>query len=188
MPTVMSHAVAAAALYTGFPKQAIPRKVMLLGIACSMAPDIDVIGPRFGLQPGDLLDHRGITHSIIFAAALASIAFVAVRSSLTPAAKRSLALIYLFLATVSHGLLDAMTDRTGLGIPFFWPLDSTRYFFPFTPIAMSPIGTHFFSERGLAVLLSEFQWVWIPSLVFAVAAISCRHIFRPRSLFDDYPA
>jgi inner membrane protein len=161
---------------------------MFLGIACSMAPDIDVISVRFGLHPGDSLDHRGITHSILFAAALAWVAFVAVRPSLTPPAKRGLALTYLFLATVSHGLLDAMTDRAGLGIPFFWPLDSTRYFFPFTPIAMSPIGTHFFSEHGLAVLLCEFKWVWIPSLVFAVVAIACRHIFRPRSRFDDNPA
>jgi inner membrane protein len=180
----MSHAIAAAALYTAFPRRAVPGTVMLLGVVCSMAPDIDVIGGRLGFQYGDLLAHRGISHSIMFAAALASVAFAATQSTLIPPAKRGLAFSYLFLAAVSHGLLDALTDRTGLGIPFFWPLSSTRYFFPFAPISMSPIGAHFFSQRGLAVLLSEFQWVWIPSAVFAMAALSFRHMFKARSPFE----
>jgi len=155
---------------------------MLLGIVCSMAPDIDVIGSRFGAHYGDLLGHRGFTHSITFAAVLATVAFLSVLPTLTRPINRSLAWTYLFLATASHGVLDAMTDSTGLGIPFFWPFDTTRYFFPFTPIAMSPIGTHFFSERGFLVLLSEVRWVWIPSLAFAVTAISLRHVLTTRSI------
>src|SRR5439155_17134978 len=109
---------------------------------------------------------------IIFAAILASVAFLTVVSTFTPPVNRSLVWTYLFVATASHGLLDALTDSSGLGIPFFWPFDSSRYFFPFTPIAMSPIGAaHFFSERGFSVLQSEFRWVWIPSLAFAMIAI-----------------
>jgi len=75
-------------------------------------------------------------------------------------------------------VLDAMTDG-GLGIAFFSPFHTARYFFPFTPIAVSPIGAHFFSERGLSVLLSEFRWVWFPSIVFAVLAVSARRILTP---------
>ena len=180
MPTIISHGVAAAALGTAFPRRTIPRWLIFVGIACSMAPDIDAFGLRSGIQYGDLLGHRGITHSVLFAAILASVVFLCVLFTLAPCASRSFVWIYLFLATVSHGLLDAATDNAGLGIPFFWPLDNTRYFFPLTPIAMSPIGTDFFSTHGFSVMLSEFQWVWIPSLIFAILAISVRWILTIR--------
>ena len=72
--------------------------------------------------------------------------------------------LYLFLATASHGFLDAMTDG-GLGVAFFSPFDNTRYFFTWTPIRVSPIGiSRFFSARGLAVVKSELLWVWVPAL------------------------
>jgi inner membrane protein len=64
---------------------------------------------------------------------------------------------------MSHGLLDAFTDG-GLGIAFFAPFDSTRYFFPWRPIAVSPIGiSEFFSLGGLRVLLIEGIWIGIPA-------------------------
>src|SRR2546423_1952113 len=181
MPTIMSHGVAAAALAAAFPNPAVSPRIILLGAACSMAPDVDVFGVRFGLQPGDLLDHRGITHSLVFAVAMACVAFVAALWIAPPPGKHFWAWMYLLIASASHGLLDAMTDRTGLGIPFFWPFDSTRYFFSFAPIAMSPIGTHFFSGRGLGVFLSEFRWIWIPSLLFAAVVLSCRRILIRKS-------
>jgi inner membrane protein len=146
---------------------------MLLGAACSMAPDIDVIGFRFGVHYGDLLGHRGLTHSIAFAAVFASLALLAARSGLRRPARRGLVWLYLFLATASHGLLDAFTDG-GLGVAFFSPFDTTRYFFPFTPIAVSPIGAGFISSGGLSVLLVELRWVWIPSIAFAAVAFSIR--------------
>jgi len=56
--------------------------------------------------------------------------------------------MYFFLATASHGLLDAMTDG-GLGVAFFVPFDKHRYFLPWTPIRVSPIGVgRFFTDRG----------------------------------------
>ncbi len=66
------------------------------------------------------------------------------------------------LFTLSHGLLDALTDG-GLGIAFFAPFNETRYFFPWRPIMVSPIGlSQFFSSWGLGVLLSELIWIGIP--------------------------
>ncbi len=47
--------------------------------------------------------------------------------------------LFLFVATISHGILDALTDG-GLGVAFFAPFVNTRYFFPWTPIKVSPIG------------------------------------------------
>ena len=187
MPTVVSHAVAAVALIAAFPTRAVPRRLALLGAACSMAPDIDVLGFRFGVHYADLLGHRGLSHSLCFAVAFASLAYLATLSSLAPPIRRGLVWLYLFLATASHGLLDAMTDG-GLGVAFFSPFDRTRYFFAFTPIAVSPLGAGFFSARGLSVLLSEFRWVWLPSLVFATLAFSVRKLLAQRSFPHDHPA
>lgn len=185
MPTVISHAVAAVALIAAFPEQAVPRRIMLLGVACSMAPDIDVIGFRFEIHYGDLLGHRGLSHSFAFAAVFASLALLTTK--LTPPARRGLVWLYLFLATTSHGLLDALTDG-GLGVALLSPFDTTRYFFPFTPIEVSPIGMRFFSASGLSVLLCELRWVWLPSIVFAAVAFSIRRFLTPRSFSNDKSA
>jgi inner membrane protein len=67
---------------------------------------------------------------------------------------------------MSHGLLDAMTDG-GLGVAFFAPFHNERFFFPWTPIRVSPIGAGFFSARGLTTLKSELLWVWLPCVVAA---------------------
>jgi inner membrane protein len=174
MPTVISHAVAAAALIAAVPARAVPRRLMMLGAACSMVPDLDVIGFRLGIGYGDLLGHRGLSHSLAFAAGLASLALPV--SRVTPPARRGFVWLYLFLATASHGLLDALTNG-GLGVALFSPFDTTRYFFPFTPIEVSPIGARFFSARGLAVLSSEVRWVWLPAMAFAAVAIVARRLF-----------
>jgi inner membrane protein len=77
--------------------------------------------------------------------------------------------IYFFLATASHGFLDAMTDG-GLGVAFFSPLDNHRYFLPFRPIHVSPIGAgRFFTHRGLEVLQSELLWIWLPAALLALS-------------------
>ena len=187
MPTIFSHGVAAAALLTAFPQLAVPRRLLALGIACAIAPDIDVIAVLFGARSGDLIGHRGFTHSILFAALLASVGLVGAVRAWPSTIHRGAVWFYLFLAAASHGLLDAVTDRGGLGIPFFWPFDATRYFFPFTPVAMSPLGTEFFSNRGLLVLLSEIWWIWFPSLIFAAVALSVRRFLTGRSIAGDHP-
>nr|WP_317191512.1 metal-dependent hydrolase [Hymenobacter negativus] len=77
---------------------------------------------------------------------------------------RRLALL-LFLATASHGLLDAMTTG-GLGVAFFSPWHPERYFFPFRPIKVSPLSIRgFFGAKGLRVLASEALWVGLPCLL-----------------------
>jgi inner membrane protein len=63
-----------------------------------------------------------------------------------------------------------MTDG-GLGIAFFSPFDLQRYFLPWRPIHVSPIGVgRFFGARGLRILWSETVWVWLPVLaIWALA-------------------
>ena len=78
--------------------------------------------------------------------------------------------MYFFLATASHGLLDAMTDG-GLGVTCFAPFDNRRYFLPWTPIRVSPIGIErFFTARGLAVIQTELLWIWLPAGLLAIPA------------------
>ena len=70
--------------------------------------------------------------------------------------------IFFFLITMSHGILDAFTNG-GLGIALLAPFDNTRYFFPYRPIPVSPIGIgSFLSGWGAAVLAAEIVCIWIP--------------------------
>jgi len=136
-------------------------------IACAMLPDIDVISFTFGIRYDDLFGHRGFTHSLLFAALLG---VAAARANASAAGGWSFSLWIWFTAvTASHGLLDALTDG-GRGIAFLAPFTNHRYFFPWRPIEVSPIGVGFFSMRGLHVLASESVWIWVPSAIIAVSA------------------
>jgi len=45
-----------------------------------------------------------------------------------------------------------------------------RFFFPWRPIHVSPIGVGFLSARGLAVLVNELRWIVLPSVIIALIA------------------
>ena len=177
MASIISHAVAAIGIGAAFYKPGISRRVWFLGSACSIVPDVDVVGFHFGVHYQDLWGHRGFTHSLLFAALLAWLV-VALGLGNDAGSNRKLLWLYFFLATASHGLLDALTNG-GLGVAFFSPFDTTRYFLPWRPILVSPIGVApFFSPRGLAILQSEFVWVWLPSALLAVLACLLRSSSR----------
>jgi inner membrane protein len=61
------------------------------------------------------------------------------------------------LVVASHGLLDALTDG-GLGVAVFWPFSNERFFAPWRPLPVAPIGARFWSGRGLAVVAVELCW------------------------------
>ena len=169
MPSVFSHAVAAIGIGALFYRPEIPSRVWVTGAICAALPDLDVIGFRFGVRYGDFWGHRGFTHSLFFAALLVGAALL-ISPHAMPGMSRAVLWLYLFLATASHGLLDAMTDG-GLGIALLSPFNNSRYFFSFTPIRVAPIGvTRFFSARGMEVLRSELVWVWLPSGVLIASA------------------
>ena len=174
MATVFSHAAAGLALGTAFWRPGLPARFWLLGAACAALPDVDALGLRVGVAYGDVLGHRGLTHSLLFAALLgAAVALLAFPAEPAPGFRGRLWL-YLFLATASHGVLDALTNG-GLGVAFFAPFENTRYFFPVRPIEVSPLGVRaFFTARGVRVLASELVWVWLPSALFAAATLWLR--------------
>jgi len=170
LASLFSHAVAALSIGTCFYRSGKAKRIGAIGALCSVVPDIDVVGFRFGIRYGDFWGHRGFTHSLVFAALLAGAIVALGFRGAAPGLSRLSLWAYFFLATASHGLLDAMTDG-GLGVAFFSPFDNYRYFLPWTPIRVSPLGVgRFFSDGGLAVLQSELVWIWIPAALLAASA------------------
>ena len=133
-----------------------------------MAPDLDVLAFTLGVPYEHALGHRGLWHSLPFAAAVAAfLAWAAFRHA-EPGWPR--AWLYLFLCIGSHGLLDAATNG-GLGVALLAPFDGTRFFLPFRPIEVSPLGVSaFFSARGLSILESELRWVWLPAVALGLGS------------------
>jgi inner membrane protein len=170
MPTVISHPAVPLAIAIGLGSGVISRRLLVAGIAASIVPDLDVyIGPWWGA-----ISHRGVTHTVLFALMCGLAAALLARAlRATPAT----AFVFVFAATLSHPLLDMCTNG-GSGIPLLWPLPHERWFMPFRPIEVSPLGiAPFFSQRGLEVLLSEMKWVWLPALLVAAGlrTIRARH-------------
>lgn len=137
------------------------RPLLILCCLLTLLPDADVISFKFGIPYGSQWGHRGFTHSITFAL-LMGVLFTPFARKLR--SKPLVVFFSTFLSTLSHSVFDALTDG-GLGVAFFWPLDHERYFFPFRPVEVSPIGVRgFLSFRGLVVVGSEILWIWLPSL------------------------
>ncbi len=186
MASAVFHAVAALALGAvfrpGFGPDHPPYKYWVAGVLCSVLPDADGIGFVFGVPYGSLFGHRGFTHSLLFAALLgAGTAFAIFREDIRSGRGWRIG-AYLMLAAASHGLLDALTNG-GLGVAFFSPFDTTRYFFPFHPVAVSPINpARFLEARGLRVLASECLWIGAPALALAAGAEGLRRFLRIRGL------
>ena len=178
MPSVFSHAVVAIAL-SQVPTQKLSRvKLWALSVSCSVLPDADVVTFFLGIPYRDMLGHRGLTHSLSFALAIALLV-----ATLFPEVKRQskdwwVLFGYFFVVTASHGLLDAITNG-GLGVAFFAPFDETRYFLPWRPIEVSPIGLDFFGPEGLGVIRSELVWLWIPSALLAIVVWACKRLQTP---------
>jgi inner membrane protein len=166
MPTIFSHAVFVTALGKALQPSKPDARFWMLTVACAILPDLDVISFGFGINYSSVLGHRGLTHSILFAFILGLIV-----SFLVPAqnASRWKLALYFGAVTVSHPLLDMLTNG-GLGVALLAPFSNERFFFPWQPVEVSPIGLGFFSERGLGVIASEIVWIWIPAvIVFAVS-------------------
>ncbi len=174
MCSVLTHPAVPLALSAFLPRGAASPALLLAGAACSVVPDLDVIGFGFGVSYGDMLGHRGLTHSVLFAAALgALLGFTLFRYA---AGGSWPVFLFLFLSTLSHPLLDMLTNG-GLGVALFAPFSNERYFFPWRPIEVSPIGiSGFLSEWGMRVISSELRWVWLPSVaVFALGHVARRY-------------
>lgn len=169
MASAFTHGLVGAAFADGAGAGVPRRRLALVLAALSALPDVDVVGFYAGIPYGHPLGHRGLTHSLVFALLLGLLApFCCPRVERFSGRWWRLAALG-FLAVASHGALDAMTDA-GLGIGFLLPFSDRRFFFPWRPLATSPLSpAAFFSGPALRILANEALWVWLP--LFAVLAL-----------------
>lgn len=164
MASAFSHIAIPIALKFGLDRKWVSWKLCFYACFLSAAPDLDSIGFYFGISYRSPWGHRGFTHSIIFALL---VALISTRFHQWFKTKPLTVFLVSFISLVSHGVLDALTNG-GNGVAFFWPLDSSRYFFPWQVIEVSPISIErFFTERGLVILGSELIYIWLPCLTLA---------------------
>ena len=120
-------------------------------VLLSCLPDADVIAFALGIPYAAPFGHRGATHSLFFAALCAG-AVAAIAGWRDLPARRMAAITFLVVA--SHALLDTLTDG-GLGSALLWPLSNERFFAPWRPIPVAPIGARLLGRHGLELMLRE---------------------------------
>ena len=199
MPSIITHAAVPLALWCAADRGRIPSRLLVAGVIAAMLPDADVLAFALHIPYADAFGHRGASHSLLFAGVLAALAAalaffgsrrpwsaphssgsrrpwsaVSCQPRLAPTkagptvASTVQAAVFVFVCAASHPLLDTMTSG-GLGVALAWPWSEQRFFAPWRPIRVSPFAPQFFSARGVATLLSELRWVWLP-LAGAVVA------------------
>ena len=178
MASIFSHVIAAGALGTVKPPAQQFGKYVLLGMFCAVFPDVDVLAFELGVPYEHMFGHRGFFHSLLFAYLQGLFIVRIFYSEYNFMTRESMTIgFYFFCCGVSHSVLDAMTNG-GLGVAFFAPFDSTRYFLPWRPIEVSPLSVDtFFGEWGLKVIKSELLWVVLPSVIL-VGATALTRRFR----------
>ncbi len=166
-------AMAAARVYSDAPVR--PRRSSILfWSALSMLPDADVIAFALGIDYPAPWGHRGATHSLLFALAVAATAALAAPRFGFRAGRT---FVVASVVVASHGLLDTLTDG-GLGCALLWPFNLTRYFAPWRPIPVSPIGLGFLSPYGLFVAMTEIV-LFAPLVIFALRPRLKRRYWLP---------
>lgn len=171
MATPLSHLAVPLALALALGGDIVPPGLMRLALVCAVLPDIDALGLWLGIPYEHPFGHRGFTHSLPFAVALAGAGTLLAPA---PAAEPMTVFGVLLVSAASHGLIDAMTNG-GLGIAFFSPFSNRRSFLPWRVIEVSPLRpSALVSRRGFEVLRSEMRWVWLPCLALALLGVALR--------------
>ncbi len=67
MPTVITHAAVPLCIGLGLGSKVIPPRRYLPESILAMLPDADVLSFKFGIAYGNVFDHCGFTHSLVFA-------------------------------------------------------------------------------------------------------------------------
>jgi inner membrane protein len=159
MPSVFGHIIASTFLNRFLYGRKNELRLYGWAAFCAFAPDLDVLAFYWDIPYHSPWGHRGFTHSIFFGLLFGALIAWLIARNRADFFKIALVMI---LATLSHPLLDMMTDG-GLGCALWWPLSDTRLFFPFRPIAVSPIGiSSFFSPWGMHALASELLCIGVP--------------------------
>jgi len=162
----LTHGLVGVSLVQLAPRTVSRWKVAVVFGVLAVAPDVDLVAFKVGIPYGDLLGHRGLSHSLLVALVLALLGTSAIfiRSERQSWSAAVAIFGVSFVAVASHGLLDAATNG-GLGVGFLLPFHEGRFFLPGRPIIVSPIDPYTLANRLGVVLASEIRWVWCPVLV-----------------------
>ncbi len=186
MASIFGHALTAVAIGSSFSKKIKSWKFWLLGILCSVIPDADVIGFQIGIPYESFWGHRGFSHSILFAVLFGILITALFYSKNFFSKKGVLYMVFFTLCTLSHALLDGLTNG-GLGVALFSPFDNTRHFLPWRPIQVSPIGaSRFFSHWGLRVIYSELYYIGIPALLYIIFMFLMKRLKSKDGIADKH--
>lgn len=166
------HPIAVIPIASPFYRREVPLTIWVWGALLTALPDADFLGWQLGVPYGHLFGHRGFTHSLFFAALVALASALYFRRTAT--LKFTPLWLFFFLCGASHGILDGMTNG-GMGVAYFSPFDTTRYWMPIRPIPVAPLGPRLiFSEWGLGVVKAELVYLWVPCLLAASAVLALR--------------
>ncbi len=157
----------------------VRKRVAAVALLCATLPDLDLVSYAYDVRPPSAWAHRGLTHSLGFAA-LASLLLCLVLLGLSRRTRTWLPRAWAlgFAAGASHGLIDMFT-RGEVGVAYFWPVSSHRYLLPFHPVPVVPMGADEMLGRwGVVVLLNEVLLLWVPVLLLMLA-LSLRREGQP---------
>lgn len=155
---------------------------MLWFTAISCAADLDLALLLAGIPSNTVWGHRGFTHSVVFAAGAALASAWVGRRWDRPAGPWA---VMGFAVYVSHMVLDCLNVGT-VGVPWLWPLSSTYYSIPWSPIPAVIRAEDFLTRAAVPVVAAEvllFAPLWIYALVvpWSGAGRSRRPLWRARS-------
>jgi len=160
--------LAAARLYLNSCQTGTPRvRTMAWMSALALLPDADVISFKLGIPYHAPFGHRGASHSFL-AALVCGLVCVSLFRVWGQRRGKTLLFTGLFAIGVvaSHGVLVTLTNG-GLAIALLWPFTNQRFFAPWRPIPVAPIGIHLLSEYGVKVMLTELLY-FLPLFVYAL--------------------
>lgn len=137
----LTHIVLGAAIGEAMLGKKIGKKGMLWGALANSLPDIDVAANFFADPVNALLIHRGITHSIFFAAVISPLlAYLFYRTHSKYFLTYKFCLLFFLTAIIAHDAIDVCTAYgTGLLEPFSHQRFSTNSIFVADPLYTLPL-------------------------------------------------
>lgn len=157
MPSAFSHAAVAIAIGSLAAPRPLLGPFLVAGAVCAVIPDLDLVGP------GDFLGgHRGFTHSFTFAGLVGLASAAIVRSRPGWKGARIRLLLFIAIATATHGSLDALTS-VSRGVQLLSPFSLRQYRVPLL--------------RGG---VEELIWLFLPAVLLAGLVLYLRGCRFPR--------
>lgn len=176
MPTVghLALGLAAARLQPGSRKGLLQR--LALYAFLGVAPDLDLVPIALGWGRFVPLGHRGATHSLAVAVAVATLVALA-----WPGTSRLRTGCFAFVAIASHGLVDPLVAGS-YGTALLWPFSDAPFTWGgFQPLPGTPVGPELLEAYGFLHLAFEAA-LFAPFGLYALWPRSRRSRARLRQL------